>query len=117
MEIDTGVTVTIMSKVPNVEQSEDMLSTYTGEKITIYGTVHVCVSAKGKSTELPLTMVSGSCPTLLGRNWINSIHLDWLMITTLQLRSTHICLRSTVKCLTPVKSIEAKIHIPSDAKP
>ena len=34
----------------------------TGEKILIYGTVDKCVSAKGKSTELPLTIVSRSGP-------------------------------------------------------
>ena len=41
----------------------------TGTKIPIYGTVDVCVSAKRISTELPVTIVSGSGPTLLGRNW------------------------------------------------
>ena len=94
MEIDTGAAVTIMSKVvfydnyhcskvPKVKQSEEMLRTYTGEKIPIYGTVDVCVSAKGKSTELPLSIVSGSGPTLLGRNWLNSINLDWPMINNI----------------------------------
>ena len=74
MEIDTGSAVTIMSKdvfydhyhfskVPMVKQSEEMTCTYTGEKIPIYGTVDVCVSAKWKSTELPLNIVSGSGPT------------------------------------------------------
>ena len=60
-----------------------MLSTYTGEKIPIYGTVDICVSSKGNSTELPLTIVSGSGLTLLGRNWLNSINLDWPMINNI----------------------------------
>ena len=68
------------SKVPEVNQSEEMLSTYTGEKIPMYGTFDVCVSAKGKSTELPLNIAYGSGPTLLGRKWLNSINLDWPMI-------------------------------------
>ena len=94
MEIDTGAAVTIMSKnvlydhyhrskVPKFDQSGEMLSTYTGEKIPIYGTVDVCVSAKGKSTEPPLTLISGSGPTLLGRNWLNSINLDLPMINNI----------------------------------
>ena len=99
-----------------------MLSTYTGEKIPIYGTVDVCVSAKGKSTELPLTIVSGSGPTLLGRNWLNSINLDWPMINNIATEKyTHLLKKySQVFDLTntkPVKGIEAKIHVPSDAKP
>ena len=40
-------------------------------------------SAKGKSIELPLTIVSGSGPTLLGRNWLNSINMDWPMINNI----------------------------------
>ena len=94
MEIKTGATVTIMSKnvfydhyhcskVPNIKQSEEMLSTYTGEKNPIYGTVDVCASAKGNSTELPPNIVSGSGPTLLSLNWLNSINLDWPMINNI----------------------------------
>ena len=70
MEIDTGTAVTIMSKdvfydhyhcskVRKVKQSEDMLSTYTGEKIPIHDTVDVNVSAKRQSTELSLTIDLG----------------------------------------------------------
>ena len=99
-----------------------MLSTYTGEKIPIYGTVDVCVSAKGKSTELPLTIVSGSGPTLLGGDWLNSINLDWPMINNIATEKHIRQLKkySQVFDLTntkPVKGIEAKIHGPSDAKP
>ena len=108
--------------VPKFKQSEEMLRTYTGEKIPIYDTVDVCVSAKGKSTELPLTIVSGSGPTLLGRNWLNSINLDWPMINNIATEKyTHLLKKySQVFDLTntkPVKGIEANIHVPSDAKP
>ena len=58
MEIDPGAAATIMSKdvfydhyhfskVPNVKQSGEMLSIYTGEKIPIYGSADVSVSVKG----------------------------------------------------------------------
>ena len=60
-----------------------MLSTYTGEKIPIYGTGDVSVSAKEKSTKLPLTIGYDSGPTLLDCNWINSINLDWPMINNI----------------------------------
>ena len=97
-------------------------STYTGEKIPIYGTVDVWVSARGKSTELPLTILSGSGPTLLGRNWLNSINLDRPMINNIETEKyTHLLkIYSQVFDLTntkPVKGIEAKIHVPSNAKP
>ena len=87
MEIDIGAAVTIMSKdvcydhyhcskVPMVKQSEEMLSTYTGEKIPILSTY----AFPQKGNQLPLTIVSGSGPTLLDRNWLNSINMDWSMI-------------------------------------
>ena len=133
MEIDTGAAVTIMSKdmfyyyyhcskVPTVKQSEEMLSTYTGEKIPIYGTVDVSVSAKDKSTELPLTIVSGSGPTLLGCNWLISINMYWPMINNIATEKyTHLLKRYSqlfdLTSANPVKGIEAKIHVPSDAKP
>ena len=133
MEIDTGAAVTIMSKdvfydhyhlskVPMVKQSGEMLSTYDGEKIPINGTVDVCVSAKGKSTEFPLTIVSGSGRTLLGRNWLNSINLDWPMINNIATETYAHLLKKYSQAfgLTNTKQvigIKAKLHIHSDAKP
>ena len=90
----------------------------------IYGTidVSVCVSTEGKSTELTLTIVSGSGPTLLGCNWLNSINLDWPMINNITTdKYTHLPKKySKVFDLSNtkiVKIIEAKVHVPSDAKP
>ena len=94
-----------------------MLTTYTGEKIPIYGTVDVCVSAKGT-----LTIVSGSGPTLLGRNCRNSIILDRPMINNIATEKyTHLLKRYShvfdLTNKTPGNGIEANIHVPSDAKP
>ena len=63
-----------------------------------------------------------SGPTLLGRNWLNSINQDWPMINNIATEEyTHLLKKySQVFDLTntkPVKGIEAKIHVLSDAKP
>lgn len=133
MEIDTGAAVTIISKQtfdkhyrggtePTIVHSSDTLSTYTGEKISIFGIANVEVSAKGKSTQLPLTIVSGNGPTLLGRNWLDKIKINWSKINNVSTQHYEHLLRkySQVFDLTnskPVKGIEAKIHVPADAKP
>ena len=88
MEIDTGASLTIVSEKVfdliksgnhqlNVQPSESKLRTYTGELIVPVGTVSVGVNYKGQSIELPLLVVPGDGPSLLGRNWLSHIKLDW----------------------------------------
>ena len=37
----------------------------------------MAVSYKSQQANLPLIVVAGSGPSLLGRNWLSSIQLDW----------------------------------------
>ena len=41
-----------------------------------YETIEVEVSHEGKRNRLPLLVVKGSLPTLLGRNWLKKVRLD-----------------------------------------
>jgi len=45
-----------------------------GEAITVVGSVVVQVVYEG---QLPLIVVKGNGPTLLGRNWLKAIRLNW----------------------------------------
>ena len=88
MEVDTGASLSIVSenifdyilsgdKNINVKPSCAKLKTYTGELINPVGTATVRVMYKGQSAKLPLMIVPGDGPSLLGRNSLNDIKLDW----------------------------------------
>ncbi|XP_064396342.1 uncharacterized protein K02A2.6-like [Halichondria panicea] len=87
-EVDTGASVSLMGeadysklfpKHPLV-QSEVRLQTYLGEPISVVGSVVVKVEYGGQTADLPLIVVKGNGPTLLGRNWLKAIRLDWQSI-------------------------------------
>ena len=54
-----------------------LLSTYTGEKVVPMGQCSVSVKYKDASYDLPLLVVDTGTVPLLGRNWLQSIKLDW----------------------------------------
>ena len=95
MEIDTGAAVSIMSSSTVSEKCPDLLgklqpcqtklTNYSGVDIPVMGQVEVQVKVKASATSeatlgLPLVIVQGSGETLLGRNWLSKIRLDWARI-------------------------------------
>ena len=56
------------------------LCSYSKEPIVVLGQTTVKVLYKGQTASLPLLVVKGSGPTLLGRNWMKEIRLDWKFI-------------------------------------
>ena len=85
MELDTGASLTIMPESTfhchwpdrQLQPTPRKLRTYTGETVEIVGTTYVHVRHGANFADLPLMVVSQEGPCLLGRNWLNSIHLDW----------------------------------------
>ena len=88
MEVDTGATLSIMSystysstwprdSTPEVKPTRAKLRTYTGEAITVRGVVDVTVKYGGQEEDLTLVIVDGDGPTLLGRDWLQNLRLDW----------------------------------------
>ena len=85
MTLDTGASVTIISLttwqklLPEVKfkHSNMLLKTYTGESLKLQGEAQVTVFYKYQKVELPLIVVKGDGPSLLGRNWLLKITLDW----------------------------------------
>ena len=84
-EIDTGSTRTLVnesvyqqylskSKLQNVNVN---LKCYNGEEIPLLGQTNVTVSCKGNVFNLPLLVVKGNKSSLLGRDWLNVIKVDW----------------------------------------
>lgn len=60
-----------------------MLKAYTGEKIEPEGMLNVEVKYKEETHQLNLYVVKTQGPALLGRDWLQSITLDWKAIKAL----------------------------------
>ena len=84
MELDTGSGLTIINEQmyseiakPNqlnpLQKTDIILKTYTGEKIDILGSAQVVACNQGKEVVLPVQVVKGVGPNLLGRDWIKAI--------------------------------------------
>ena len=86
MEVDTGAAVTVISKhqvaqiyptLPLLQPTPVKLRTYTGSEIPVAGTLMVKVQHQQQSIELPVIVLEGSGPYLLGQDWLAHIRLDW----------------------------------------
>ena len=85
MELDTGAAITIISEVKYKEhfsetklrESSTLLKTYSGERLKVVGEIEVNVEYENQSAKLILTVVAGDGPSLLGRNWLQLIRLNW----------------------------------------
>lgn len=85
--IDTGAAVTLMPRrdweqnhSKALEQPDMQLRSYTENDIVIEGKANVEVVHKGKTITLPLYIVDGPGPALLGRNWLEQVKLDWATV-------------------------------------
>lgn len=57
------------------------MKTYSGEPLKVLGKLHVAVEYGEQHARLPLYVVAGDGPTLLGRQWlVGPIRLDWKTI-------------------------------------
>ena len=95
---------------------------YTGERIQVLGVADVKVEHNGQITTLPLIIVPGEKPPLLGRNWLSNLQLDWRKIFSIQsLRNLQDVLDSYSEVfedgLGTVKGITAKIYVDTASVP
>ena len=65
-------------------KSDVKLQLYTGEQIGVIGCFTTSVSYQGQKKDLPLLVVEGSGPSLLGQNWLSSLRLNWKELNILQ---------------------------------
>ena len=94
MEVDTGSALTLMSEKSYVQWKErpplkkdslPLMKTYTGEPVRVLGTFEAEVqwSTSGQAKQeksLPVHVVAGEGPFLMGRNWLREMQLDWYEI-------------------------------------
>ena len=86
-QLDTGSSLSVINKKDfdklfnvSLRKSKKALQTYTGEKVRVYGETDVYVSHHGDTFVLPLLVIEGSGPPLIGRNWLSTLRLDWSKI-------------------------------------
>ncbi|KAK7909343.1 hypothetical protein WMY93_014027 [Mugilogobius chulae] len=85
MQIDTGTRVSLVSEVLYKEKLQHLplketklkLRTYTGGHVQVLGVVDVTVEHNNQKQVLPLHIVSGNRPALLGRKWLKKLKLNW----------------------------------------
>ena len=88
MEVDTGVAVSIMSSQQQlklfpearIQPSDVKLRTYTKEPIEVLGVMPVQVICGEQRKNLSLVVVQRNGSTLLGRDWLSHLRLDWKSI-------------------------------------
>jgi len=85
MEVDTGASLSLMSQATlssvwpetQLKSSTAKLPTYTGKEVTVKGAGDIRVKYRGQTKDLTLTIVDGDGLTLMGRDWLQHLKLDW----------------------------------------
>lgn len=88
METDTGAVVSLVSDVLYSEilshlplkPPDGTLKTYTGKSVTMKGLTQVTVELNKQTKKLPLYVVLGDYPSLMGRSWLEQLKVDWQAI-------------------------------------
>ena len=91
MEVDTGATEMIVGEATfkeinhgnsakkkiEIKPAYVKLRMYTVELVKVPGPVQVAMKYQGQENKLSTLAVEGSGPSLLGRDWLKEVKLDW----------------------------------------
>lgn len=134
MQVDTGASMTIMSETTfkglwpgrSLDATDARPISYTKEPIPVVGCCYVNIDYNQQTVaNLPLVIVRDSGPTLLGRDWLSQIRLDWHGICQGVYHVQGDRLQAILDRHAPVfqeglgtmLGVEAKIHVDSNATP
>ncbi|KAL5517154.1 hypothetical protein EMCRGX_G002638 [Ephydatia muelleri] len=132
MEIDTGAAVSIIPErvrqelfpYLKLQNTRVRLRTYTAEQITVLGTISVQVKFKNQTRTLSLFVVNTDGPTLLGRDWMRQLKLDWSMVNHVLMEKNgrlEALMRKYEELFKPamgaIQGVKAKLTVKADAHP
>ena len=132
MEVDTGAAVSVISESTQKGMFPDatlhptsvLLKTYSGEQLAIMGELQTQVQYKDQTKVLNLLVVEGDGPSLLGRDWLKHIQLDWKQISTI-VQETHGTLNALLQThaelftdkLGTANSFQVHLQVQPDSQP
>lgn len=129
MEVDTGAAVSVISErlylrrfhKVKLSPASCVLKTYSKESLKLRGKITVKVKCKDETHLLDLMVVKGNGPSLMGRDWISQLNLNWFHVHKLVGETVEqLCDRySSVfqSELGMLKGIKAKLHVKKGAVP
>ena len=106
MLVDTGAGVSVISertfhdawkhKLPLFTPASDVtLKSYTCQAITVLGKFEPSIKYNGQTVVMPILIVKGDRPNLLGRDILGTITLDWANLFHVQHATSSIKLVDT----------------------
>nr|XP_061786525.1 uncharacterized protein K02A2.6-like [Nerophis lumbriciformis] len=131
MQIDTGSKASIISdgvykKVLRhlpLRQSDTRFKTYLGEPVPMAGMTDVVVQSNNQVRKLPIYVVKGDYPAILGRVWLEKMKLSWHTVNMVSPMATSLAaiLRKHDevfrKELGSMKDITVKLNIKPETTP
>ena len=135
MEVDTGAALSLISETtydclwapelaPPLTPTNIRLCTYTGEGLDVKGSAQVLVEYGSQRETLDLLVVKGNGPSLMGRDWLLKIRLNWhelMALTTSESPALEAMLAKHAKLfmkeLGTIQGINASLFIHEHAKP
>ena len=128
MEVDTGAAVSLISEEtykrlwknpPKLKPTTTQLRTYSGQQLVVLGTLVVNVEYETQQVARSLIVVKGSGPSLMGRDWLAEISLDWKSLSVYQTSTKrplkYILKRHVRPELGLARNIDAKLYLEPDA--
>ena len=129
MEVDTGASLSLMSEStckqlwPNkrIPPANVNLRTYSGERVGVLGRLEVNVVYQDQRATVPILIVKGEGPTLLGRDWLTVFKLDWQSVNHISNKPIDKLLGKYQNLfdgeLGTLKGYKAKLHVDPKEKP
>ena len=104
-----------------LQSSPVKLKTYTGESLPVFGSINVEVKYDKRKMSLSLLVAGLDGPSLLGRDWLSDLRLDWYSILKIQTNSLDHLLQKYSDVfeegLGTLKNFKAKLYVAKDVKP